>query len=60
MKDKQVTGNSQYGFLKGKCLTNFIDSYNDMPGLVDERRAADFVYLDFSNTFDTSSHNTFS
>lgn len=60
MKDKKVTGNSQYGFMKGKCLTNFIDSYSDVPGLVDERRAADVVYLDFSNTFDTFSHNTFS
>jgi len=28
-----------------------------MTGLVDERRAVDVVYLDFSKAFDTVSHN---
>jgi len=31
--------------------------YDGMTGWVDERRAVDVVYLDFSKTFDTVSHN---
>lgn len=40
--------------MKGKsCLTNLITFYNKITGSVDERRAVDVVYLNFSEAFDT-------
>jgi len=58
VEEKKVIRSSQHGFTKGKsCLTNLITFYNDMTGWVDEGRAMDVVYLDFSKAFDTVSHN---
>jgi len=39
-------------------LTNLIAFYDDKRDWVNDRRAVDFVYLDFSKAFDTVSHNT--
>ena len=51
---KQVMGNSQNGFIKGKsCLLSLIVFYDETGGLVDEGRAVAAVYLVFSNAFDT-------
>ena len=49
---------SQHGFMKGRsCLTNLISFYNCVTRPVDERKAVDVVYLDFSKAFDTVSHS---
>jgi len=58
VEEKKVTRSSQHAFNKGKsCLSSLIAFYNGMTGWVDEGRAVDVVYLDFSKAFDTVSHN---
>ncbi|KAK4824001.1 hypothetical protein QYF61_009126 [Mycteria americana] len=49
---------SQHGFMKGRsCLTNLISFYHKVTCLVDEGKAVDVVYLDFSKAFDAVSHS---
>ncbi|PKU42968.1 rna-directed dna polymerase from mobile element jockey- hypothetical protein [Limosa lapponica baueri] len=58
MEEKKAIGSSQHGFTKGKsCHTKLIAFYDGMTGWMDEKRAVDVVYLDFSKAFDTVSHS---
>jgi len=58
VEEQKVIRSSQHGYIEGKsCLTNLIAFYDGMTVWVDERRAMDVVYLDFSKAFDTVSHN---
>ena len=45
---------SQHGLTKGKsCLTDLVASYNVIASWVDEGRAVDAVYLDFTKASDS-------
>ncbi|KAK0682480.1 LIN1 transcriptase, partial [Pygoscelis papua] len=58
VRDNQGIRPSQHGFMKGRsCLTNLISFYDQVTRLVDEGKAVDVVYLDFSKAFDTVSHS---
>uniref|UniRef100_A0A8B9PKM6 Reverse transcriptase domain-containing protein n=1 Tax=Apteryx owenii TaxID=8824 RepID=A0A8B9PKM6_APTOW len=58
VEEKKVIRSSQHAFTKEKsCFTNLIAFYAGMTGWVDEGRAVDVVYLDFSKAFDTVPHN---
>ncbi|XP_064296076.1 probable global transcription activator SNF2L2 [Phalacrocorax carbo] len=57
VQDNQGIRPSQHGFMKGRsCLTNSISFYDHVTHLVDEGKAVDVTYLDFSKAFDTVSH----
>jgi len=58
VKDNQGIRPSQHGFMKGRSsLTNLISFYDQVTRLVDEGKAVDVVYLDFSKAFDTVPHS---
>ncbi|GAB0209081.1 mitochondrial enolase superfamily member 1 [Grus japonensis] len=58
VQDNQGIRPSQHGFMKGRsCLTNLISFYDLVTCLVDEGKAVDVIYLDFSKAFDTVSHS---
>ncbi|CAM4552427.1 unnamed protein product [Lepidochelys olivacea] len=58
LEERKVIRNSRHGFTKGKsCLTNLIALYDEITGSVDEGKAGDVLFLDFSKAFDTVSHS---
>ncbi|CAM5153819.1 unnamed protein product [Natator depressus] len=58
LEERKVIRNSQHGFTKGKsCLPNLIASCDKITGSVDEGKAVDVLFLDFSKAFDSVSHS---
>ncbi|CAM4564408.1 unnamed protein product [Caretta caretta] len=58
LHERKVIRNSQHGFTKGRsCLTNLIAFYDEITGSVDEGKAVDVLFLDFSKAFDPVSHS---
>ncbi|CAM4587958.1 unnamed protein product [Lepidochelys kempii] len=58
LHEEKVIRNSQHGFTKGRsCLTNLIAFYDEITGSVDEGKAVDVLFLDFSKAFDMVSHS---
>jgi len=55
VQDNQGIRPSQHGCIKGRsCLTNLISFYDQVTCLVDEGKAVDIFYMDFSKAFDTT------
>ncbi|CAM4597055.1 unnamed protein product [Lepidochelys kempii] len=58
LDERKVIRTSQHGFTKGKsCLTNLIAFYDEITGSVDEGKAVDVLFLNFSKAFDMVSHS---
>ena len=47
----------QHGFMKGRsCLTNLLETFEDITRMLDEGDGVDMIYLDYSKAFDSVPH----
>ncbi|PKU46022.1 rna-directed dna polymerase from mobile element jockey-like [Limosa lapponica baueri] len=61
MENKEVIGDSQHGFSKGKsCLIYLVAFYDEVTPLVDKGRANDIIYLDLYRDTDSGIECTLS
>jgi len=58
VENKDVIGDSQHGFTKGKlCQTDLVAFCNWVTALVEKGRATDVIYLGLCKAFDAVPHN---
>ncbi|CAM4560336.1 unnamed protein product [Lepidochelys kempii] len=58
LHERKVIRKSQHGFTNGRsCPINLIAFYDEITGSVDEGKAVDVLFLDFSKAFDSVSHS---
>lgn len=51
MKDKEVIGSRWNGFMKRKSYLTSLIAFYYMPSSVDEKKAADIIFLSFGKAF---------
>ena len=61
LRKHSLLNKSQHGFIsKRSCLTNLLEFFDDVTGMVDEGDPVDIVYLDFQKAFDKVPHKRLS
>ena len=56
-EDLELLSKDQHGFMKGRsCLTNLLETFEEVTAMVDEGGGVDMVYLDYSKAFDSVPH----
>ncbi|PJG60108.1 RNA-directed DNA polymerase, partial [Aeromonas cavernicola] len=57
LEGQDLIRSSQHGFVRGRsCMTNLIEFFEEVTRNVDEGKAVDVVYMDFSKAFDKVPH----
>ena len=57
LEENGLVSDRQHGFVWGRsCLTNLIEFFEEVTKKIDEAKAVDVVYMDFSKAFDKIPH----